>query len=383
VEAGDETQARATSLDQVGSTVLPSPAEAAPETPAEEEIESPQLVRGALFGVAAAAVLGVIWYLVEVYWMPVAFVVFFLGWLTAMAVSIGASRKRGRPLQFIALGITIVAVLVVRFARDGVSNPAGFPQALFNWFQADPLTMIFCLLGLWYSFSTPGRKPQRRQQQPTPAAREAANAGEAPAGGEAEGQTSAEDAAPVQSAAPAADPARRCVRCQAQIPPGEALLISGGFRRGTVRVCPKCTSELQSRFTAETENVQLERAGLFGVGAAAPIAAIWYILGRTTESPFLAIIGFAAGWILPEVVRYGAGKKRGRNLQWVSVALTAAIIIGVNVALAAGDPAGLLSGLGTRLADPLTDVIYLLSLFQAYTGAAARKLGGVRESQQA
>jgi hypothetical protein len=184
------------------------------------------------------------------------------------------------------------------------------------------------------------------------------------------------------------------------------------MRRGTLLVCPDCTAELEARFAAETEDINLGPAVAYGVAAALLIAVGWYLLGIYTGSPLVSIIGFAAGWILPEVLRFGAGKKRGRNLQFIAVGLTLAVIAGVNIALAATASAGFmrslgfhmvelvseaaglplvapvvvtpppfLTSLGKLFADPLTDVIYLLALFQAYTGPAPRKLGGIRESE--
>jgi hypothetical protein len=359
-------------------------------TAAEEAQELP-LGRALLFGAGAAAVLGTAWYLIETYWLPVPFMVFAVGWLTALAVTFGAGRRRGRPLQWISLGLTVATTLIVLFLRLGLADPLGFPNALADWFVRDPLVIVFSLLGLWYAFSTPAARPQRRPQ-PTPAQESGIPAGGTTADAESRAQSGGEDvtaaegegAAPAEGEkpAPVEDPSRRCARCQTYIPPGQAIVIPGAMRRASVLLCTKCKAELDARFTAETEDIKTGPAGLFGAGAAAAIAAIWYILGRGTRSPFLGLIGFAAGWIIAEAVRYGAGKKRGRALQLTSVALTFVVIVGVNVALALGNPDGAAAGFAAQFADPLTDVIYALGLVQAYTTPAPRRLGGIPEQQR-
>jgi hypothetical protein len=376
----------------------------------DEETQDLQIGRAALFGVAAAAVLGVIWYFLEDVFLWSAAMVLLIGWITGFAVTFGAGKKRGRPLQLLSLGITLLTILVVRFLHDGLANPAAFLTNLGSWFMPDsesagalPLNVLFTVLGLWYSYTTPRSRPKRQQEEEPE--EEAAGEEAAAEGAEAEGG----ETTPAESKE---DPSRKCVRCQAHIPPGEALLVPGGMRRGTLLVCPDCTAELEARFAAETEDIKLGPAVAYGVAAALLIAVGWYLLGIYTGSPLVSIIGFAAGWILPEVLRFGAGKKRGRNLQYIAVGLTLAVIVGVNLALAATASAGFmrslgfhmvelvaetaglplvapvvvtsppfLTSLGKLLADPLTDVIYLLAFFQAYTGPAPRKLGGIRESE--
>lgn len=373
-----------------GETTAPEPG---------EETQDLQIGRAVLFGVAVAAVLGVIWYFLEDVFQWSSAMVLLMGWLTGFAVTYGAGKKRGRPLQLLSLGITLVTVLVVRFLLDGLANPAAYLANLWTWVAPAsgelPLNLLFVMGGLWYAYTVPRPQP-KRQQQEEPAEEE--SAGEEGEGEATEDEEGAPDAAKE-------DPSRKCVRCQAYIPPGEALLVPGGMRRGTLLVCHNCTAELEARFTAETEDIQLRPAILYGVGAALLIAVGWFLLGIYTGSPLVSIIGFAAGWILPEVLRFGAGKKRGRVLQYIAVGLTLAVIVGVNIALAATASAGLmrtvgfhlagiltekpvtvtpppfLTNLGRLLADPLTDMIYLLALFQAYTGPAPRKLGGVRESE--
>lgn len=371
----------------------------------DEETQNVQLGRAALFGVAAAAILGTIWYFLDDAFSYSTVLVFAIGWGTAMAAMFGAGRKRGPKLQWMALGITLLTVLVVRFLRDGLEDPASFFTTFWTWLQADVWSMMFVAVGLWTAYSTPRPRPKPPKQPEEPA--ESETAGEE---GAAEGE-GAEGAAAERASKE--DPTRKCVRCQAYIPPGEALLVAGGMRRGTLLVCPNCVTELETRFRAETEDVKIGPAVAYGVGAALVIAVGWYLLGIYTRSSLVSIIGFGAGWILPEVLRFGAGRKRGRTLQYIAVGLTLAVIVGVNVALAATTPASFLRHVGFHTAglplaaagvplahpivvtprpfltnlmalfsDPMTDVIYLLALFQSYNGPAPRKLGGMREQAE-
>ncbi len=331
-----------------------------------------------LFGGVAAVVLGVLWYLQMVYWstMP-PFMAFVTGWLIGEAVRMGSGSKRGRPLQWLAVGLTAVTAAVVLFVYLGAKDPAGFPQALVDWMRRDWIGPAMLIFGLGYAYLTAGMRPRQRPQPQEPAA--------APAEGAAatRSATSPEGAAePAAGAAPqeGAKPGRTCVRCQSPIAPGEALLVSGGFRRGVLAVCPNCVGELEAKFKAETEGIRLGQAILFGVGAALLIGVGWYLGDRySNASPMLNVLGLVAGWVIPEAVRWGAGKKRGRTLQWISVGLTAATIVGVQLALALGDQNGFAAGLAARMSSPLTVVIYLLGAFQAYTGPAARKLAGIKE----
>lgn len=337
--------------------------------------------RALLFGGIAAVVLGVLWYVQMVYWPTVPpFMAFVTGWLIGEAIRMGSGSKRGRPLQWLAVGLTAVTSAIVLFVYLGAKDPAGFPKAFVDWISADWIGPAMLLFGLGYAYLTAGMRPRPRPQPTTPPEEEPAVAGTAEGAATRTGE--GETASAPDAAAEGADakPGLTCVRCQAHIAPGEALLVPGGFRRGTLAVCPTCVGELEAKFKAETEGIRLGQAVLFGVGAALLIGVGWYLGDRySNASPMLNVLGLVAGWVIPEAVRWGAGKKRGRTLQLISLGLTVVTILGVQLALALGDPNGFAAGLAVRMSSPLTVVIYLLGAFQAYTGPAARKLVGIKD----
>lgn len=174
-------------------------------------------------------------------------------------------------------------------------------------------------------------------------------------------------------------PGMTCIRCQAPISPGEALVIPGRVRGQTAALCPRCVSELEARFAAETQGIQMPRAVLFGAAAAILGGAVWYLVYRYTGTD-LTLLAFLGGWGIAEAVRFGAGKKRGRKLQWLALGLTAAMILGAEYAiLGRFNPADFFSAFWAQVTGSLfTLVLYALGLFQAYSTPAPRRLIGAR-----
>lgn len=66
-------------------------------------------------------------------------------------------------------------------------------------------------------------------------------------------------------------------------------------------------------------------AFLVGLGAAALAGIIWYFFVTLTEWQF-GFISILVGWLVGQGVVWGAGHKRGRPLQLISVVLTVAAI---------------------------------------------------------
>src|SRR5262249_26232739 len=79
----------------------------------ELETQDPRLGTGILVGIGAALIASLVWYTVVVGTQyEVGFVAVGVGWLVAQAVMLGAGRKRGASLQFVSVGITLLAMTI-------------------------------------------------------------------------------------------------------------------------------------------------------------------------------------------------------------------------------------------------------------------------------
>ncbi len=313
---------------------LPTTPEESPPPPASEEI---LIGRAAAFGLAAAVVLGGIWFALEYFThQPLPFLALLVGWVVPEVVMRGAGRRRSRALQWLALGLTFLTIagtLLLLAATD----PAGFSVALGNRLQ-DVFSLLLYLLTLMMAYFSPAPRPAPRPQ---------------PQEQEVKKEETAEEEKPAEEAAAEEEPTLRCVRCQSPTTEEEALMLPA--RRGQVAaLCPKCAAEIEARFAAESEDIQVGPAVLYGLGAALAGGVIWYLAERFSGMG-LAFLAFIFGWLVAEAVRLGAGRKRGRVLQWIALGLTLAMIVGTQIALAAtvrpasdGRPAW--SPDGTRLA---------------------------------
>lgn len=166
----------------------------------------------------------------------------------------------------------------------------------------------------------------------------------------------------------------QCVRCKNQVDPREAYVVPGRGRGGQLILCDNCAHELENQIKAETEDANLGRGALFGLGAAVVCGAIWYLVEHYTGFP-LVVMSFIGGWLIAEAVRYGAGKKRGRPLQFIALGLTALLILGARYALIGQtDPAAFLQAFGAELQETFTLILYALALWQAYSTPAVRRI---------
>jgi len=294
-----------------------APEEAAPSPTAPEQVP---LSRAVVFGLAAAVVLGGIWFVAEyLTHQPLPFLAPLIGWGVAEAVVWGAGRRRSRELQWLALGLTLLAVVGTLLAL-AATDPAGFSDGLQLRLQ-DIFSLLLYLLSLFVAYASPAPRPAPRPQpQEQEAEKKVEGAEEEKPAEEGEGPAEAE-------------PALRCVRCQSPTTEEEALMLPA--RRGQmVALCPRCVAEIEARFAAESENIQIGPAVLYGLGAALAGGILWYLAERFSGMG-LAFLAFVFGWLIAEAVRLGAGRKRGRVLQGISLGLTLAMIVGTQVALAA------------------------------------------------
>jgi hypothetical protein len=173
-------------------------------------------------------------------------------------------------------------------------------------------------------------------------------------------------------------PGTRCLRCEAEIAEGEGLIIPGRRRGGgTTVICSKCQEEIEAQFAAETQDIQLPQAVLFGLGAAILTGVAWYLIVTLTELPELAVMAFVGGWFISWAVGYGAGRKRGRTLQIVALGLTAILILGTEyILIGETNLAVFFEEFGKRLQDIFTLLLFGMGLWQAYVSLAPRRLPG-------
>jgi hypothetical protein len=149
----------------------------------QAETKDPDPIFALLAGLAAAVVGILIWYgLVVITNYHLGFVAIVIGWLVAIAVVLGAGRKRGPGLQALSIAITLVALvisqwLIVRYFSVQALAELGFKEIplllplgtmldlVITSLGEDPLALVFWALALWAAFSTPARRRLRRIDQ--------------------------------------------------------------------------------------------------------------------------------------------------------------------------------------------------------------------------
>ncbi len=129
-----------------------------------------------------------------------------------------------------------------------------------------------------------------------------------------------------------------------------------------------------ARAEAELTSEQIGRGALYGLGAALLFGTIWYLIEHFGGWP-LSFLAFAAGWLIAMATVFGAGRRQGRQLQWISVGLTLVTILAVQFVLREGwsNPAFLSDFWNALQGDLFTVMFYLLSLWVAYTTPAPRR----------
>ncbi len=171
-----------------------------------------------------------------------------------------------------------------------------------------------------------------------------------------------------------------CVRCRSKIPEGEGFLVPAGGLRGRMLVlCSTCEGELRTRFQAETEGLQVGRGVLFGLAAVILSTALWSLIVYLSKPPTgdMPLMAFIGGWAIAWAVGYGAGRKRGRTLQWIAAGLTVLmILVSEYVVIRPANPAVFFEELGRRLQDIFTLLLFGLGVWQAYIALTPRRLVG-------
>lgn len=115
----------------------------------------------------------------------------------------------------------------------------------------------------------------------------------------------------------------KCVKCARPIKPTEEFTIVKTSKQGKVEsaLCPECRVAFQETVEHETHDPNILLATGAGLLGAAVAGLIWYYFVTITEFQF-GLVSVLMGWLVGRAVVWGAGNKRGRSLQIMSVTLT-------------------------------------------------------------
>ena len=117
-----------------------------------------------------------------------------------------------------------------------------------------------------------------------------------------------------------------CAMCQTTTPPGQFYSYRGKDGRD-VHLCFSCREKAESALKAETENPNYVGATLLGAGAGLVGGAIWYAITTLTNHE-IGYVSIGIGWLVGTAVIYGAGRKRGPGLQFLSAGLALLTVFG-------------------------------------------------------
>lgn len=130
-------------------------------------------------------------------------------------------------------------------------------------------------------------------------------------------------AAPSGSATGAAANVPTCARCTKPIT-GEYYTVTGETG-GTLVYCATCRQEAEGQVASGASAGSFGRAVLFGSGAAALGATIWYAVSALTGWNF-GLIAILVGFLVGTAVNKGSRGRGGRRYQLLAVGLTYAAI---------------------------------------------------------
>lgn len=111
-----------------------------------------------------------------------------------------------------------------------------------------------------------------------------------------------------------------CGRCGSVIPEGKEV-AGAGSSAPILTICPSCAAAAGPTALTAQERPNLAGAAAAGLLFAMLASAVWYFVVVLTNYQ-LGIIAVAVGWLVGQAVMFGAGNKRGTNIQLLSVAIT-------------------------------------------------------------
>ncbi len=115
-------------------------------------------VGAVLWGLGTALAAGAVWYVVGRLWLGAAPALALLGGpATGIAVHLGAGHKRGRALQWLAVGLAALAFLGAEYALAGAGASDLFMNALEQTLRTG-YGFGFSILGLWLAWRIPAAR---------------------------------------------------------------------------------------------------------------------------------------------------------------------------------------------------------------------------------
>lgn len=183
-----------------------------------------------------------------------------------------------------------------------------------------------------------------------------------------------------------------CSGCGATIDSGTETVVPPRKRSDpAITLCPDCVAAVEQHYAAETEGARMVPAIALGLLASLAAAAVWYGAVILTKYQ-LGVIAVGVGWLVAYAVMFGAGKKRGGALPYVSVGISligmviAQYLIVQHYAVKALADEGITGvrllpvGLSINLiyeslkADPLTLLFWIIALWQAFVLTRKRRI---------
>jgi hypothetical protein len=125
----------------------------------------------------------------------------------------------------------------------------------------------------------------------------------------------------------AAAETRQCAECADDVLLADAVRRRAAGPRGEhLLICADCAATLDARYQAELEQPELLHGLFLGLIFGFLGAIAWFLILVTTswEIGFVAI---GLGYLVGLGVARGAGRKRGRKLQWLAVLATVVVML--------------------------------------------------------
>ena len=136
----------------------------------DQETHTPKILFALIAGLLGAAIAGLIWYyFVTLTGIQFGLISVLMGWLVGKSVVLGSGNKRGKPLQFLSLSLTIVAIVFSEYlilnhyfieefgSKYGNLTLSDFLRMYRQYFtQASGfINLLFYGIALWQAYKTP------------------------------------------------------------------------------------------------------------------------------------------------------------------------------------------------------------------------------------